>query len=134
MRQAIQKMMRRTSGRVYALARGWLLALLALSLPGALLICIIHCSHSGHEHHQSHHHPRDGVALFVCNHTPAGAAEQPVSAAVILQTLLQALIVTSALVLPGLFLAHLAWLMLAVAGKRLADGPPVPPPRLLLVR
>lgn len=116
--------------RVGALWKGWLAALLLLSLPGAVLVCILHCSLPRHAHAHAGHGPE----LFVCSHAHGGAAEQPALEPGVVQMLIQGLTRAFGLALPGQLPLHLAVLALAVLAARPADDPLVPPPRLRLAR
>jgi hypothetical protein len=127
--QSLQSV-RRLLWRVSALARKWLAALLLLSLPGALLICILHCSLPRHVHSHAGH----GPALFTCSPVHGGAANQPVIEPGVVQTLIQGLTRAINLGLPGQMPLQPAVLTLAVLAARLADRPPVPPPRRPLAR
>lgn len=104
-----------------------LAALLLAALPGALLLCILHCAalppaHAHHDH---------GSLLFYCHFGRGDAAEAPlpVSPAVVI-ALIQSVQSSPAPVVPGPALgALLCWGAAALGFGRLAEAPPAPPPR-----
>ncbi len=103
-----------------------LAALLAAALPGAILLCILHCVLPSHAHQHNSH----GASPFVCNHSLAtpGDLPPPLSATLVLG-LVQGLARAGAPLTAGLIFLHLAATAHSGLRARLAEGPPVPPPR-----
>lgn len=107
-----------------ALAPRALAALLLGALPGALLICIFHCTWPSYAGLQ-----RPGVFPFLCHELPEPGADLPLPVSgSIVQSLVQS--VTTALALVVLLIVMLRLLVVMPAfAARLADAPPAPPPR-----
>lgn len=111
---------------VAALLRG-LAALLLGVVPGAILLCILHCSIPSH----AHQHGGQGSSPFVCGHTLNAQAEipPPLGASVVI-SLVQSLASPLGLAAVGTSLLYLlAGMASASPCGRPADAPPAPPPR-----
>lgn len=105
----------------------WLAALLLAALPGAVLICILHCAVLPQAHAHHHH----GPLLFYCHLGQGGTAEAevPVSPALV-TSLVQGMQSQAAPAMPGPALAGLlSGVAPAARFGRPADAPPAPPPR-----
>jgi hypothetical protein len=104
----------------------WLLALLAATLPGALLICILHCTLPLY----AHHHHSHGASPFVCSHAIAepGDLVAPLSESLV-QSVVQGLTAAGLVVAAALIVLHGAVATLAAWASRPGEGPPIPPPR-----
>lgn len=105
----------------------WLSALLLPAVPGALLACILHCALLS----PSDPHASRRPSPFLCAHTLAESAHQPPVSPAVVQALVQALEPKVALVALPLLVLQPACMALIALRARLADAPPVPPPRLL---
>lgn len=104
---------------------GWAAATLAAALPGAILLCILHCTLPSRAH-LAHDHE-----LFLCDHGPVAGGElpPPLSATLVLG-LVQGLARAAAPPAAGLIFLHLAVAHPRGLRTRLGEAPPAPPPRL----
>jgi hypothetical protein len=105
---------------------GLLRALLVAAIPGALLLCILHCVTPAHAYHDHSH----GASLFICNHLVEDGGTLPslVNTSLV-QNLIQGLAQAGLFALGSLALLHLAIVTPRTWVARLGERPLVPPPR-----
>lgn len=103
-----------------------LAALLLAALPGALLICILHCSISAYAHQHHGHVP----SPFLCNHSLDAASDTPPALSLsLLTSLVQSLPGVAPLMIAAGLLGPLIGASARALHGRPAETPPPPPPR-----
>lgn len=108
----------------------WLRLLLPAALPGAVIICVLHCALPSHAHHPAPVH--GNASPFLCGQLLAETPPSlpPPLSLTVFQGLIQALPITVA----AAALQLAASRMIAIAPRaflaRHAEAPPAPPPRL----